>query len=646
MSPELLCLLIPLLPLIGFVINGLGFRKIPNGLVGPLAVAGPVLAFICVCMLWGAFGAGNNAAIKTTLFDWISVGTLKINFSFQVDQLTLLMLTIVTGIGSLIHLYSIGYMHHDEGYGKFMAFLNLFLFFMLLLVLGSNFVVMFIGWEGVGLCSYLLIGFWNTNTAYNNAARKAFVMNRIGDLGFLLGIFTIIATFGSVEYTDVFPQVVGMEVGAPILTTITLLLFVGAMGKSAQIPLFTWLPDAMAGPTPVSALIHAATMVTAGIYMVVRSNVLFSMAPLTLEIIGGIAIATALLAASIGLLQNDIKKVLAYSTVSQLGYMFLGLAATAYTAGMFHVITHAFFKALLFLGAGSVIHAMSNEQDIRNMGGLRKALPITFVTFLLGTWAISGIPPLAGFFSKDEILAHVFMHSKVLWALGVVGSAMTSFYMFRLLFLTFFGEFRGTAEQKHHLHESPLTMTLPLMVLAVLSVVGGALNVPEVLGGSAWLAEFMNPLFDTARQANPALAEAHTLDHGTEMMLMGISSAVALLSAIVAYVMYVRNASVPAPDAQVRSLPQQVVYGKYYIDEFYETIIVRPLRGLGDAFYSLGEFAIDAVVGGVAFLVKASSGLFRRAQNGSIALYVLLMVVGITLLIGLRFFNIPLLHGK
>jgi NADH-quinone oxidoreductase subunit L len=651
MSPDLLCLLIPLLPLIGFVINGLGFRKIPGGLVGPLAVAGPVLAFACTLLLWNAFGAGNNAVIKTTLFDWISVGTapadrLAINFSFQVDQLTLLMLGIVTGIGSLIHLYSIGYMHHDEGYGKFMAFLNLFLFFMLLLVLGSNFVVMFIGWEGVGLCSYLLIGFWNTNTSYNNAARKAFVMNRIGDLGFLLGIFTIIATFGSIEFTDVFPQVVGMEVGAPVLTTITLLLFVGAMGKSAQVPLFTWLPDAMAGPTPVSALIHAATMVTAGIYMVVRSNVLFSMAPLTLEIIGGIAIATALLAASIGLLQNDIKKVLAYSTVSQLGYMFLGLAATAYTAGMFHVITHAFFKALLFLGAGSVIHAMSNEQDIRNMGGLRKVLPITFWTFVIGTVAIAGIPPLAGFFSKDEILAHVFMHSKVFWALGVVGSAMTSFYMFRLLFLTFFGEFRGTDEQKRHLHESPLSMTLPLMVLAVLSAVGGFMNVPEVLGGSARLAEFMNPLFDEARQANPALFEAHALDHGTEMLLMVVSAGVALLAAAAAYVMYVRNANVPAPDTQVRSLPQQVVYGKYYIDEFYETVIVRPVRGLGDAFYSLGEFAIDAVVGGVAFLVKASSGLFRRAQNGSIGLYVLLMVVGITLLIGLRFFNIPFLQGK
>jgi NADH-quinone oxidoreductase subunit L len=639
MSPYLLCLLIPLLPLLGFVINGLGFRKVPNSLVGIIGLAGPVLAFLAVCLLWGAFHGGGDVPLKVTLFDWISVGEMHINFSFQVDQLTMLMLGIVTGIGSLIHLYSIGYMNHDEGYGKFMAFLNLFLFFMLLLVLGSNFVIMFIGWEGVGLCSYLLIGFWNTNTSYNNAARKAFVMNRIGDLGFLLGIFAIMATFGSVEYTDVFEQVVGMDVNDKMIVTITLLLFVGAMGKSAQIPLFTWLPDAMAGPTPVSALIHAATMVTAGIYMVVRANVMFSLAPITLDIIGGIAVATALLAASIGLLQNDIKKVLAYSTVSQLGYMFMGLGAAAYTAGMFHVITHAFFKALLFLGAGSVIHAMSNEQDIRNMGGLRKALPITFWTFLIGTVAIAGIPPFAGFFSKDEILAHVYEHSKVMWALGLLGSAMTSFYMFRLLFLTFFGEFRGTDEQKHHLHESPLSMTLPLLVLAVLSAIGGFMNVPEVLGGHSSLAEFMSPLFDQARQANPALFEANTLDHGTELLLMGISAGVAIIMAAIAYVMYVRNAGIPASDATPRSLPQQVVYGKYYIDTFYDALIVRPVRGLGDAFYSLGEFVIDAIVGGVAWSVKSSANLFRRAQSGSVGLYVLLMVLSITVFIALRFFN-------
>lgn len=634
MQTELICILIALLPFLGFVLNGIGFRKIPTGLVGPLAVAGPLVAFGLVLLLFTGF----TGPAKVTLFDWISVGDMHINFAFQIDQLSLLMLLVVTGVGSLIHIYSIGYMRHDAGFGKFMAFLNLFLFFMLLLVMGANYVIMFIGWEGVGLCSYLLIGFWNTNTSYNDAARKAFVMNRIGDLGFLLGIFALFHTFGTVEYTEVFRQAAQLPVGDKALLTITLLLFVGAMGKSAQIPLYTWLPDAMAGPTPVSALIHAATMVTAGIYMVVRSNVLYTLSPLTLDIIGGIAIATALLAASIGLLQNDIKKVLAYSTVSQLGYMFLGLSAHAYTAGMFHVITHAFFKALLFLGAGSVIHAMSNEQDIRNMGGLRRYLPVTFWTFLIGTIAISGIPPFAGFFSKDEILAHVYEHSKVLWALGVLGSAMTSFYMFRLLFLTFFGEFRGTEEQKHHLHESPATMTVPLLVLAVLSAVGGLLNVPEALGGKSWLATFMAPLYELSEKANPAAFENSAVGHSEELMLMSVSAGVAILSLVVAYVMYVSRRAVPAPETVERSLPEKVIYNKYYIDEFYDTIIVRPIRGLGDVLYSFGEFAVDGLVSGTAALVGASSNQLRKLQNGSIGFYVFAMVLSIATIIALRFF--------
>lgn len=639
MQPELLCALIPLFPLIGFLINGIGFRRVPTGLVGPIATVAVLASFLTSAFLFTAFLAQADyrhdaSPLVATLFDWISVGDLKINFSFQIDQLSLLMLMVVTGVGSLIHLYSIGYMKHDEGFGKFMAFLNLFIFFMLLLVMGSNFVIMFIGWEGVGLCSYLLIGFWNTNTNYNNAARKAFVMNRIGDLGFLLGIFVIINTFGTVEYVDVFKQATSLPMGDKTVLLITLLLFVGAMGKSAQIPLFTWLPDAMAGPTPVSALIHAATMVTAGIYMVVRSNVLYTLAPLTLDIIGGIAIATALLAASIGLLQNDIKKVLAYSTVSQLGYMFLGLSATAYTAGMFHVITHAFFKALLFLGAGSVIHAMSDEQDIRKMGGLRKSLPITFITFFIGTWAIAGLPPFAGFFSKDEILAHVFEHNKLLWALGVLGSGMTSFYMFRLLFLTFFGEFRGTDEQRHHLHESPVTMTAPLVVLAILSAVGGVLNLP----GGGWLSEFMAPLFEGSRQVNPAAFAESAVDHSTEYILMAVSAGVALLAGGLAYVMYISRSGVPAADSAQRSVPEQVVYNKYYIDEFYETIVVRPVRGLGDALYSFGEFAIDGLVNGVAWLVRKSSGQLRLLQNGSIGFYVFAMVVSIALIFALRFF--------
>ncbi|WP_461138403.1 NADH-quinone oxidoreductase subunit L [Spirosoma pomorum] len=640
MQIELLCALIPLFPLLGFLINGIGFRRVPKGLAGGLATVAVLASFLLVIVLFQTFlsaetQAGASAPLVATLFDWISVGDLHINFSFQIDQLSLLMLLVVTGVGTLIHLYSIGYMKHDEGFGKFMAFLNLFIFFMLLLVMGSNYVIMFIGWEGVGLCSFLLIGFWNKNIDYNYAARKAFVMNRVGDLGFLLGIFFLINTFGTVEYLDVFKQATSLPMGDQTIFLITMLLFVGAMGKSAQVPLYTWLPDAMAGPTPVSALIHAATMVTAGIYMVVRSNVLFTLAPMTLEIISWIAIVTALLAASIGLLQNDIKKVLAYSTVSQLGYMFLGLGATAYTAGMFHVITHAFFKALLFLAAGSVIHAMSDEQDIRKMGGLRKALPVTFITFLIGTIAISGLPPFAGFFSKDEILAHVFEHSKLLWALGLLGSGLTSFYMFRLLFLTFFGEFRGTEDQKHHLHESPVTMTAPLIVLAILSAVGGLLNLP----GSGWLGDFMAPLFENSRQVNPEAFAESTIEHSTEYVLMAVSAGVALLALILAYVMYISRKAVPAPDSAERSAPEQLIYNKFYVDEVYETVIVRPIRGMGDAFYSFGEFVIDGIVNGVAWLVRQGSAQLRLLQNGSIGFYVLAMVVSMVVIFALRFFT-------
>ncbi len=623
-----LIILIPLLPLIGFIINGIGFKKIPNGLVGVIGSAGPILAFILSFYAFGQFRAGNNAPIIIHLFDWISVGSLNIPFSFQIDQLSLLMLLVVTGVGSLIHIYSAGYMSHDEGFGKFFAFLNLFLFFMLLLVMGSNYVIMFIGWEGVGLCSYLLIGFWNKNTNYNNAARKAFIMNRIGDLGFLLGIFLIIQNFGTVEYIAVFEKAAGLSVGNAAVVAITLLLFVGAMGKSAQIPLYTWLPDAMAGPTPVSALIHAATMVTAGIYMIVRSNVLYALAPSSLEIVAIVGLVTALMAASIGIFQNDIKKVLAYSTVSQLGYMFMALGVSAYSSAMFHVMTHAFFKALLFLGAGSVIHAMSNEQDIRNMGGLRKKLPITFITFLIATIAISGIPPFAGFFSKDEILAHVWEHNKLMWVLGVAGSIMTSFYMFRLLFLTFFGDFRGTHEQAHHLHESPVSMTLPLMVLAVLSVLGGMLNVPHVLGGGEWLAHFMEPLFENAKSVNPALmAELH-IEYSTEYMLMGISIGAAIVSALVAYVMYVSKKSVPDADGQETGL-QKVIYNKYYIDELYDAVFVYPIKKLSDIFHSFGEFFINLGVDGTGGLVKFGAGQLRQIQTGETGFYVFAMVIGI-----------------
>jgi NADH-quinone oxidoreductase subunit L len=625
--------LIPLFPLLGFLINGIGFRHVPKSMAGIISSGAALASFACVLSLF--FGFDGKPTV-VNIFDWITVGKLNISMSFLIDQLSLLMLLIITGVGSLIHIYSIGYMSHDEGFGKFFAFLNLFLFFMLLLVMGSNYVVMFIGWEGVGLCSYLLIGFWNKNNNYGNAARKAFIMNRIGDLGFLLGIFLIISHFGSVEYASVLESVVdgGYVSGDKTLFYITLLLFVGAMGKSAQIPLYTWLPDAMAGPTPVSALIHAATMVTAGIYMIIRSNFMYSLAPETLEIVGWVGLATALLAASIGLFQNDIKKVLAYSTVSQLGYMFMGLGVMAYSSSFFHVMTHAFFKALLFLGAGSVIHAMSDEQDIRKMGGLRKSLPITFITFLIATIAISGIPPFAGFFSKDEILAHVYEHNKLMWGFALLGSVMTSFYMFRLLFLTFFGEFRGTHEQKHHLHESPLTMTAPLMILAVLSAAGGFFNLPHIFGGHSSLATFMAPLFAHSN------VEHAPVDESLEKTLMIVSVVAALLSAGLAYVIYVAKKSVPTADNQISGI-QKLIYNKYYIDEIYDTVFVKPITALSNFFHSVFEFlVIDLIVEGIGKLVKSLSAEARLLQNGTTGYYIFAMVLSIAALIiyGLKSF--------
>ncbi len=631
----LLYVLIPGLPFLGFLLNGLLNRKLSGtvaGAIGTLAVLG---SFGLSLFLFLNF----QYQYTVNLFDWISVGSLQIPFSYQIDQLSLLMLLLITGVGTLIHLYSIGYMHHDENVGKFFSFLNLFVFSMLILVLGANFVILFIGWEGVGLCSYLLIGFWNKNTSYNNAAKKAFIINRVGDLGFLLGIFLMYLTFNSVQYAEVFQKAsLGQfgNYGVGVCTAITLLLFVGAMGKSAQLPLYTWLPDAMAGPTPVSALIHAATMVTAGIYLVLRSNVLFTLAPQTLEVVGIIGLATALFAATIGLAQNDIKKVLAYSTVSQLGYMFLALGVMGYTSSFFHVLTHAFFKALLFLGAGSVIHAMSNEQDMRRMGGLRKALPITFLTMLIGCLAISGIPPFAGFFSKDEILSHVYEHSKVMWAIGVFTSFLTAFYMFRLLFLTFFGEFRGTEEQRHHLHESPASMTLPLIVLAILSAVGGFMGAPMFVG-KHYLADYLAPIFTYSKQLLPAAFSTEP-DHGTELMLIGISVAVAIAGILLAYVLYVARAERPAEDDAPRSAPENLVYHKYYVDELYDNLIVKPVMALSTGLYKFVENGIiDPIANGVGRVTLAGGQLLRNAQTGSVETYLILMVIGIVLILGLNF---------
>ncbi|WP_324757610.1 NADH-quinone oxidoreductase subunit L [Sphingobacterium thalpophilum] len=623
--------LIPLLPLIGFIVNGLGRNVLSKGIIGALGSAVVLISFVCSCVLflevYQSRQSGQDGIIQQHLFDWISVGHLNIGLSFLVDPLSAIMLLIVTGIGFLIHIYSIGYMQQDSGFGKFFAYLNLFIFFMLLLVLGSNYLVMFIGWEGVGLCSYLLIGFWYKNKSYASAAKKAFVMNRIGDLGFLLAVFLILGTFGSLEFSTVFPAAKNFAAGDMTVVSITILLFIAATGKSAQIPLFTWLPDAMAGPTPVSALIHAATMVTAGIYMIARSNVLFVLSPFTLQLITVIAIGTALLAAAIALTQNDIKKVLAYSTVSQLGYMFLGLGVGAFTGAFFHVLTHAFFKALLFLGAGSVIHGMSDEQDMRKMGGLKKAMPVTFITMLIGTIAISGIPPFSGFFSKDEILANAFAANPVLWILGFIGALMTAFYMFRMLFMTFYGPFRGNDEQKHHLHESPKSMTLPLIVLAILSIVGGAINFPAVLGGNHWLEDFLQPVFAESKALVPMVQH---LEHSTEYMLMAISVVGVLIMVAWAYARYVKGQQIPSQDCEPRGFLANLSYRKFYVDELYDAVVVRPIHWLSSFLGTIVDRnGIDGMVNGAGKAAFDTGKVLRLLQNGNVGFYLLMMVIGV-----------------
>jgi NADH-quinone oxidoreductase subunit L len=612
--------LIPLLPLAGFVINGIGRNTWPKSVIGLIGSALVLGSFaISLATFFQVQSAGR---INVDLFTWFSVKEVKIPFAFLIDQLSAIMLLIITGVGFLIHLYSVGYMKDDAGYGKFFAYLNLFVFFMLLLVMGSNYVVMFVGWEGVGLCSYLLIGFWYTNPDYADAAKKAFIMNRIGDLGFIIAIFILILIFKSASFNEIFLKAVTKEYSGVAFTLITLLLFVGAIGKSAQIPLFTWLPDAMAGPTPVSALIHAATMVTAGVYMIARSNILFTLAPVTQHVIAIVGLSTAVLGALIALTQTDIKKVLAYSTVSQLGYMFLGLGVGAYTGAFFHVLTHAFFKALLFLGAGSVIHAMGGEQDMRKMGGLSGKLKITFITMLIGTIAISGIPPFAGFFSKDEILAHTFAQSTSMYVIGVITATFTSFYMFRMIYLTFYGKFRGTHEQEHHLHESPPTMWIPLVILAILSMIGGFVNVPESLGGSSALHRFLAPVFKGALPVD--------LPKQTEWTLMAISVAGALAALVYAYIKYVKNAQVPVADEEERPALVGLSYHKFYIDELYDMIIRKPLDALSVFFYKVIEkLGIDGLINGLGKgTIEASNGL-RLLQTGNVGFYIFMMVVGI-----------------
>ena len=620
--------LVPLFPLIGFLINGFFGKKIGKSVSGIIASVSILASFILSVLIFVELNGSSEKSHIVNLFSWINSGNLKIPFEFLVDPLSSLFLLIITGIGFLIHIYSIGYMSHDEGFARFFTYLNLFVFFMLLLVLGNNYLIMFVGWEGVGLCSYLLIGFWFKNNAYNNAARKAFVMNRIGDLGFLLGIILVFITFGSISYNEVFLKAGTASTG--VITTIALLLFVGAMGKSAQIPLYTWLPDAMAGPTPVSALIHAATMVTAGIYMIVRSNVFYSISEVASETVAIVGVVTALFAATIGLFQNDIKKILAYSTVSQLGLMFLALGVGAYSSAVFHVTTHAFFKALLFLGAGSVIHAMGGEQDIRKMGGLSGKIKITFMTMLMGTIAISGLPPFSGFFSKDEILAHTYEHSPLLWMFGMIASMLTAFYMFRLLFLTFFGEFRGTHEQEHHLHESPSSMTFPLIVLAILSVVGGLLGLPEFWHMPNWMS---NNLETIIVRKNPS-----TLNHETEWMLMGIAVLAAAVTIYLAYIIYRQKNTIPLKEGDKMPGLQTVIYNKYYVDEFYDAVIRKPLDVLSVAFHKFFDIQIiDGLVNGVGSTVKTMGSGIRLLQQGNIGFYIISMVIGIVFIILLTF---------
>jgi len=623
-----------LLPLLGFLINGLFGKNLPKIVVGSLATAMVFASFCIAVSIFMNFDSESQPVIVKA-FEWFRVNGVQINFGFQIDQLSLMMVMIITGIGSLIHLYSIGYMSHDKGFYKFFTYLNLFIFSMLLLVMGSNYLILFIGWEGVGLCSYLLIGFWYTNEEYGKAARKAFIMNRIGDLALLIGIFMLASQTNAVDYLTIKENAGKFELDGTVIIFITTSLFIGATGKSAQVPLYTWLPDAMAGPTPVSALIHAATMVTAGIYLVVRSNFLFTLAPTVQGVILFIGFLTAALAGFYALRQNDIKKVLAYSTVSQLGFMFIALGLGAYTTAMFHVMTHAFFKALLFLGAGSVIHAMSNEQDMRFMGGLKKYIPITHATFLIGTLAISGFPLLSGMISKDEILVAAFAKNPVYWVILFVLAAVTATYMFRLYYLTFHGEFRGTEEQKHHLHESPSNMTLPLIVLAVLSVLGGLINLPHFIGHGhyAKLMEWLKPVL-TEESFKQMEATLSGVPFGTEMILLGATVVMFLCVWFLVKNTYVNKKKQALPEQQYTGW-EKLSAKKLYIDEIYNALIVKTVEGLGRGGKMFDKGILDRFVDFVGEGAEDSGKAMKRIQNGNVENYILIMslAVGIILIV-------------
>lgn len=626
MTVQQLIPLIIALPLIGAFINGTFGKQLSKALVGTIATTVMALSFLFTVLVF--MQVQQEDAVTVKLFTMLKTDSFSLNAGFLADNLSVWMALIVTGVGTLIHLFSIGYMKNDPGFYKFFTYLNLFIFAMLILVLGSNYFLLFFGWEGVGICSYLLIGFWYGDFKNTIAARKAFIMNRIGDLGLLIGLFLILAQFGTLEYNELAQKVL-VEKMIPtewMILGITLMLFIGATGKSAQIPLFTWLPDAMAGPTPVSALIHAATMVTAGIFLTVRSNYLFELSHLTQDIMLYVGLATSIIAAFIAMRQNDIKKVLAYSTVSQLGMLFVALGMGAYTAAMFHVTTHAFFKALLFLGSGSVIHAMSDEQDIRKMGGLRKLIPITHATFLIGTLAIAGFPLLSGFYSKDEIIAHAFTHGTWLYVALMASAALTAIYMFRLYFVTFFGSFRGTHEQEHHVHEGPTSMTLPLIVLAVLSVFGGLLNLPGI-----WLhkqAHWMGHLFEHNVAGFAALPK-HTEDSNLALLLMIAAAAMSLVLLVVTYIVYGKKGSLPVADEAVTGW-QKLSKNKLYFDEIYNFLFVRPIEWIAVKITQFVEgFVLHRGVVGIGQVIGKTGDLVRKWQTGRTDSYLLWMVFGL-----------------
>jgi len=628
MSIEQLVPLIIALPLIGGFINGVFGKKLPKVLVGSIASIAVFSSFLIALTVFLQL----DEAVKINLFTILNLEDFTLNARLLVDNLSIWMVLIITGVGSLIHLFSMGYMSHDEGYYKFFTYLNLFIFAMLILVLGSNYFMLFFGWEGVGICSYLLIGFHYSDVQKGMlnglAARKAFIMNRIGDLGLLIGLFLLLSQFGTLEYTELADKILIDQI--PVTTwmmfAITICLFIGATGKSAQIPLFTWLPDAMAGPTPVSALIHAATMVTAGIFLVVRSNFLFEHvgAQFTQDIMLYVGLATSLATAFIAMRQNDIKKVLAYSTVSQLGFIFVALGMGAYTAAIFHVTTHAFFKALLFLGSGSVIHAMSDEQDIRKMGGLKKYIPITNITFLIGTLAISGFPLLSGFFSKDEILAHALHHSPIIYVLLALSALLTAVYMFRMYFVVFHGEFRGSNHAKNHLHESPLNMTLPLIVLAVLSIIGGMLNIPSLLGGHHWFTHLLNHNVGGLKE----VVEVE-ISNGQTIMIMLSASILTLIAIIVSYNVYVKKKNVPVSDDQIKGWTK-LSANKLYFDEIYNSLFVKPIEWISEKGHQFIElFLLNGIISFATKTIDRSGELVKKWQSGKTDWYILWMVCGI-----------------